>query len=120
VAVLDNGKIDYNDMRCLAMFSRIFSYEFLMRKSGSMRVSFHDYNNDFIVVAYKPEPDRNLMIGIDNTHLDGVFVGYYDDNGNPVAVNGSHYMWIDFNGKNNVKAIISQNVLESFNISLDL
>lgn len=113
-------RLIHENVQSLAMFSRIFSYEFLMRNLDRMEVAFYTGKKNFICVMYKHVPNANLMIGFHNDEHDGVFIGYYDDDGRPAVEGTENYTFVPFNGDDNVKAIISQTALRLFNVFLDL
>lgn len=120
MANVAHDKLIHANVKSLAIFSRIFGYEFLIKNCDRMETAFYFSSNNFTCVMYKHEPDKNLMIGFNGNDQDGVFVGYYTDNGSPISVTGDHYIYIPFNGEDNIRALISQKILELFNVSLDL
>ena len=115
-----SNRLVYENMQSLATFSRIFSYEFLMKNADQIEAAFYDSKTDLICVMYKHKPNKNLIIAISNQESDEVFVGYYDDDGIPAIEGAGHYAAIPFNGVDNVKAVISQKVKTLFDIDLDL
>ena len=120
MAKVTHDKLIHENVKSLAMFSRIFGYEFLIKNCDRMETAFYYSRNNFICVMYKHELDKNLIIGFNENDPDGVFAGYYKDDGSPISITGDHYVYIPFNGADNVRAVISQKVFELFNIQLDL
>lgn len=113
-------RLVHENIQSLATFSRIFSYEFLIKNVDRIETAFYNSKANLICVMYKHRPNKNLIIGISNLESDGVFIGYYGDDGSPAIEGADHYIFIPFNGVNNVKAIISQKVKTLFDIDLDL
>ena len=120
MATLFHDKIIHENIRSLAIFSRIFSYEFIMRNIDKLEAAFYFNRNNFICICYEYAPNKNLMIGFHDDEPNGCFIGYYHENGNPININGNHYEYISFDGVDNVRAIVAQNVKRLFDIDLDL
>ena len=120
MAAIQHDKLIYEDVRSLAMFSRIFGYEFLIKNYDRMETAFYYSSNNFICVMYKHEPNKNLMIGFYGNEPDGVFIGYYDDDGKPAIEGADHYMFVSLNDEDNARAIVSQKSKILFGVDLDL
>lgn len=120
MAKVFHDKIIYENIRSLAIFSRIFSYEFIMRNLDRLGAAFYTNDDNFICVAYKCSPNRNLMIGFHNDEPNGCFIGYYDDDGIPVIEEINHHVFIPFGDGDNAKAIISQKVYTIFGVEINL
>lgn len=124
MAKLIYDKLIHENVQTLAMFSRIFGYEFLMNNCDKMETAFYIDKNDFTCVMYKYAPNQNIMIGFSKQDMTGVFVGHYDDDGNPItstnSIPGNHYMWVSFDGEDNVRAVLSQKLRSLFDVSIDL
>lgn len=124
MATIMHDKLIHENVKALAMFSRIFGYEFLMNNFDKMETAFYIDKNNFTCVMYKYEPNKNIMIGFSELDMTGVFVGYYEDDGSPIIdSNGSipiHYSWISFDGEDNVRAVLSQKLSSLFDVSIDL
>ena len=120
MATLMHDKLIHENVKTLAMFSRIFSYEFLINNFDKMETAFYIDKNNFTCVMYKYNPNKNIMIGFSDKDTTGVYIGHYDDNGNPISVSGTHYEFVPFDGEDNVKEVISKKVFSLFNVPLYL
>ena len=120
MAKVFHDKIIHENIKSLAIFSRIFSYEFIMRNIDKLEAAFYFNNNNFICIDYECAPDRNLMIGFHDDEPNGCFIGYYHEDGRPVITGSNHYTFIPFGADDNVKAIISRKAYEMFGVEINL
>ena len=102
------------------MFSRIFGYEFLMKNIDRMEATFYNSKTNLICVMYKHKPNNNIIIWFGNHESDGVFIGYYDDDGNPAIEGADHYTFVSFNDIDNVRSVVSEKIFALFNVKIDL
>lgn len=124
MATLMHDKLIHENVKVLAMFSRIFGYEFLMNNCDKMETAFYIDKNNFTCVMYKHEPNKNIIIGFSEKDTNTVFIGHYDDDGTPItsvnSIPGNHFTWISFNEEDNVRAVLSQKLRTLFDVSIDL